>query len=148
MDNYLAPMLAIMYMNDIQNKIINELGSISFWLRYIDDIYVFFNNNCTCNAQNPTIQFTFELANEVDGLTLFIPTFTSKLNIKPLFSNTVLHATSHVPSLLKQKSAGQLKSSKIRKIAKETNLSDKIRLIFYSDKPIWRKLKAKRPISD
>ena len=30
-------------------------------------------------------------------------------------------------------------SSKIQKISKERNLSDKIRLIFYSDKPIWRK---------
>ena len=62
MGNKLAPMLAIVYMNDIENKIINELRSISFWVRYIDDIYVIINNNCTCeklletcNAQNPAI---------------------------------------------------------------------------------------------
>ena len=99
-------------------------------MRYIDDIYVIINNNCTCekpletcNAQNPAIQFTFELGNEVDGLvyldtqTLFTPTFTCKLYIKPVHSNAVLHATYHVPNTKKkQKSAGQLKDAKITKI--------------------------------
>ena len=69
MGSPLAPQLAIIYMNHIEN-VINEKMNFSLkWKRYIDDIFVIWPHHLTtdevlktCNSVSPRIQFTFELA--------------------------------------------------------------------------------------
>jgi hypothetical protein len=117
MGNRLAPILAILYMDRIENQAIYSDQSISFYYRYIDDCITpasspneaFMIQN-VLNSQDPSIQFEIELPNE-DG---FLPFLNTKIKVndsgtvetgwytKPANKGLMLNAKSHHPEQIKR----------------------------------------------
>ena len=113
MGNNAAPPLAIIYMDFIECQILSVVNEISFWRRYIDDIFSI--SLCdpqtvltTANSISPYIKFTLELPNEnnlpfLDVLVMKNDnSFSYKLFIKPTHSGTCLHFSSFTPTSRKR----------------------------------------------
>ena len=67
MGNPLAPQLAIIYMNTVESNILNSIRKDIHWKRYIDDCFVFWEDDITAeeiletaNKVSDNIQFTLE----------------------------------------------------------------------------------------
>lgn len=118
MGNNLSPLLAIIYMNFIEQKILNSPNTnITLWRRYIDDIFVISLNPLddllpTANSFSSNIQFTLECSsstnhNNDDNNIPFLDTlvtfshrdhqFKTSLYSKPMHSNATLPWASYVP---------------------------------------------------
>jgi hypothetical protein len=119
MGNRLAPILAILYMDRIENQAIySDLSlSVSLYYRYIDDCItpasnpeeaVFIQNKL--NSQDPAIRFEIELP-DVDG---FLPFLNTKIKVnesgcvetgwytKPANKGLMLNERSHHPEHMKK----------------------------------------------
>lgn len=109
MGNCAAPPLAIIFMDYVESEIRRLSPQVTYWTRYIDDIFVIANGdpnvlvNCA-NAIHPQIQFTLEAASDgklpfLDTLVTLSPNrkFEFQLYIKPTHSGTCLPYESHVP---------------------------------------------------
>ena len=133
MGNNLSPLMAIVYMDHIETLAISSTnGSVVFWVRYIDDIFIIAKNPIDeimekANAISPVIKFTSELPNS-NGEIAFLDTLVHmkdktnisgkldvlcKLYSKPQHSGHIIPWSSHVP--LVQKIA-LLSSERIRTI--------------------------------
>lgn len=135
MGNNLSPILAIIYMDYIESRIINTNGNIILWKRYIDDIFIIstspLDNIITvANSISENIQFTLELPNFTNTLpfldtsVLYQPdlnSFDTSLYIKPLHSNHVLPFQSFVPM---QRKIALLKSERIRALRNCSNVDE------------------------
>ena len=112
MGNNLSPILAIIYMDFIENFFLASQNTdhITSWLRYIDDIFVICNSPLSdilyaANSVSTDIKFTAE--SFIDNQLSFLDTvvsydpdtssFTTKLFIKSTHSNSILHFSSTVP---------------------------------------------------
>lgn len=110
----LSGILADIYMNSLENKIINEVlnQDASFkWLRYVDDVWVKFNSSKItsetilnkCNSLNNSIQFTKEdeINNKLCYLDIEIYRKTNKVTTsvhrKPTTTSHTLHIKSNHP---------------------------------------------------
>ena len=129
MGNNLSPMLAIVFMDYIENIILNKSeNNVMFWKRYIDDIFIISKIPINqilhiANSVNDKIKFTHEdpINEKLPFLdTLISRTFINDLSIfktdlyiKPLHSGHLLPWSSHVP--LSRKVA-IMKSERIRAI--------------------------------
>jgi hypothetical protein len=111
MGNRLAPILAIAYMDYIENQCV--LNDLILYKRYIDDTLIIAENQMkldyvfqTINTIDPNIKFTRE--KPTNG---WLPFLDTEINIqnqvqtkwyrKPMKKNIILHATSAHPSYIK-----------------------------------------------
>ena len=111
MGNNLAPMLAIIYMNDLDKLIIESCEGSLFLRRLIDDIFIAWTSNSItsdsllsiANKLNDAIKFTIQLPVQnnlpyLDTLVSFNPTikkFTTSLYVKPIHSRCITPWDSH-----------------------------------------------------
>ena len=111
MGNNLAPVLAIIYMNEIDQQITTKTNGLVILKRYIDDYFAFILSRqisgdrllTIANSINEAIKFTIELPNEgqlpfLDTMVTFNPetnNFSTKLYIKPIHSNCIVPWDSH-----------------------------------------------------
>ena len=108
MGNPVAPQLAIIYMNYIETSILNLLPNCYFWKRYIDDIFIIYEDTTNtnileiANSVNKNIQFTIEHPNSEGHLpfldcSIFI--FDNMLHFtlysKPIHSGCIFNFNSH-----------------------------------------------------
>jgi len=112
MGNNIAPTMAIIYMNHIEQQLISMCnGKIDFFRRYVDDIFFVAQRElqiesllCNANSINRCIQFTCDLPNEnysmpfLDMLISYSPDLSTTLYTKPMHSKSILHATAYVPN--------------------------------------------------
>jgi len=109
MGNCAAPPLAVIYMHHIEQQILQQHPQISFWKRYIDDVFYISTLSpsqmlSTANSINQCIQFTIE--EPVNNTISFLDTkvtaknncFQYQLFIKPTHSNAIMPASSYVPT--------------------------------------------------
>ena len=117
MGNPISPLVAIIYMNNIEIKISEHYGNHLVWRRYIDDIFfIVYDDSCTVdnlfnyiNGINPLIQFTKD--NPVNDKLVFLDMvltlnrqtnhFDTCLYIKECHSGTILNFYSSVPNHVK-----------------------------------------------
>jgi len=111
MGNNIAPILAIIYMHHIEEKIkLLCNGAVHFFVRYIDDVFFIVDKYLNidsllrvANSVNNCIQFTHEMPNEnqalpfLDTLISYTPELNTTLYVKPIHSNSILHSSSCVP---------------------------------------------------
>jgi len=111
MGNPLAPQVAIIYMDHVEKRIISRLNHPIQWRRYIDDIFIVWNNDTTpndilniANNVNEAIQFTLEKPNSnnelpyLDCLVKLVDnTFETKLYFKPIHSGIISNYSSFSP---------------------------------------------------
>ena len=103
MGNNLSHSFAIIYMSYIEKQIIEELsGRIKLWLRYIEDIFVIFEDISadqllkTCNDIHPDIVFTIKVWRAVIDRLLDVLVsakdkhFVTTLYAKPAHSGSVI----------------------------------------------------------
>ncbi|XP_028394455.1 uncharacterized protein LOC114518647 [Dendronephthya gigantea] len=121
MGNRLAPILAILYMDRIENQAIYSDQAISIYYRYIDDCITPADNpneavkiQNQLNGQDPSIQFEIELPGE-DG---FLPFLNTKIKVntsgtietgwhtKSANKGLMLNAKSHHPEHIKRAAIG------------------------------------------
>ena len=118
MGNNLAPMLAIIYMNDLDSQILEKTDGYVILKRYIDDYFAFLLSKCIsgerlltiANGLNDNINFTLELPNQnqlpfLDTMVSFNPeskTVSTKLHIKPIHSRCITPWDSHGPIAAKR----------------------------------------------
>lgn len=111
MGNNLAPILAIIYMNEIDCQIIDKTDGQVILKRYIDDYFAFILSRqisgdrllTIANSINDAIKFTIELPIEgqlpfLDTMVTFNPetnNFSTQLYIKPIHSNCIVPWDSH-----------------------------------------------------
>ena len=113
MGNNLSTSVAIIFMSYIEKQIIEELsGRIKLWLRYIDDVFVIFEDISadqllkTCNDIHPDIVFTIEKSvnNSPPYLDVLVSAkekhFVTTLYAKPAHSGCVIPWTSHHPKYI------------------------------------------------
>ena len=117
MGNRLSPVLAILYMDRIENQAIYSDQYISLYYRYIDDCITpasspneAFKIQNVLNSQDPSIQFEIQLPIE-DG---FLPFLNTKIKVndsgtvetgwytKPANKGLMLNAKSHHPEQIKR----------------------------------------------
>lgn len=112
MGNNLAPMLAIIYMNDFDTQLLDTFKGTIFLRRLIDDIFLAWTSSSingeklltTANNLSDAIKFTIELPNEnklpyldtLVSLDLETNTFTTTLYVKPIHSQCITPCDSHV----------------------------------------------------
>ena len=115
MGNPIAPQLAIIYMHYIETQIQSKVKGIIHWYRYIDDIFIVWDNSETtdniirnANSINSAIQFTIEKPNDEGKLAfldaeIFIEEsrFTYRLFCKPIYSGATVSWSSDCPFSLK-----------------------------------------------
>jgi len=133
MGNNIAPILAIIYMHNLEQQLVHKIGtSLHLLVRYIDDIFFIADKSLTidsfintANSINSAIQFTFELPNEnntlpfLDVSVSYNPSLSTELFIKPIHSNSILNFKSHVP---KSRKINLVKSEMLRaKICSNTD---------------------------
>ena len=71
MGSPIASSMATIFMNHVEEQMINYAGNLpTFYRRYVDDIFLIFENQCDCqpfydymNSIHPSIKFTFESEN-------------------------------------------------------------------------------------
>ena len=134
MGNNLSPILAIIYMDFIEQNILVSRNTdyITSWLRYNDDIFLISPLSDILYAANSVsthIKFTSEAS--IDNQLSFLDTvitydsdtlsFTTKLFIKSTHSNNILHFASSVPL---QRKIALLTSERKRVIRNSTSLDD------------------------
>ena len=113
MGNSAAPPLAIIFMDYIENKILDTISGIIFWKRYIDDVFSISTVEPqdildSANSIHPCISFTLELP--INNMLPFLDcnvsrgsnSFMHELYIKPTHSGTCLPFSSHVPQSRKK----------------------------------------------
>ena len=110
MGNSAAAMLAIIFMDYLDNSIMKKCSSIRFYRRYIDDIFLLYDENidpqrilhCS-NTVHQDIKFTMELAQSGNIAFLDVELHNNlgkidyELYIKPCHSGTILPYSSRVP---------------------------------------------------
>jgi len=112
MGNPLAPQIAIIYMHFIEEEIRSREPGIVEWFRYIDDIFVVWNEQTngeriltTANTINPHVKFTLEKPS-AEGKLPFLDvavyikekSFFYHLFIKKIHSGASLHWDSNCPT--------------------------------------------------
>ena len=85
MGSSLSAILAILFMDNIEKRALQHLGSIKIFKRYVDDCFILTDRKETAlnfqtilNAQHPNIKFEIELRNEDSRLSLL--DFTISIN--------------------------------------------------------------------
>jgi hypothetical protein len=107
MGSPLGPIIANIFMNDFENKHMDELRKLGVktWFRYVDDTFVIINNKSQAeiileylNKQHPTIKFTMEKEenNTLNFLDVKIKkkkdlSFTTSTYRKPTFTGVMLN---------------------------------------------------------
>ena len=111
MGNNLAPVLAVIYMNELDDQILAKSNGCATLKRYTDDYFAFLISKEftavrlleTASSLNNAIQFTLELPKDnqlpfLDTLVTFNPqekTFSTTLYIKPIHSRCITPWDSH-----------------------------------------------------
>lgn len=138
MGNNLAPILAIIYMNELDDQILHKAGETIVLKRYIDDIFIAWKSDTItaekllsiANGLNSALKFTIEMPENnhlpfLDTLVSFDlekRTFTTTLYVKPIHSQCITPWDSHGPVSSKRAIlVGEIK----RAIARSTNSSSK-----------------------
>lgn len=106
MGNPLSPLLAELFMNDLENKIANSkfFDSCLYWHRYVDDILIRFKGTDRqltnffdfLNSLHPKIKFTLEI--EVNNSINFLDLTITKVNNKHQFS--IFHKETHTDTII------------------------------------------------
>jgi hypothetical protein len=110
MGSPLSPIVAELFLQNMENEIIASDRSIYFWVRYVDDVYAILRRRSVntvlnkINSYHQSIQFTME--EEQEGELPFLDvmiyekpnrTFGHKLYKKPTHTNKYLHYESYHP---------------------------------------------------
>jgi hypothetical protein len=109
MGNNAAPTLATIFMDFVERKILQSLPGITFWKRYLDDIFLIYENldsttllSCV-NSVHPAIKFTIEpmINNQIPFLDILISrqggSLQYQLFMKSSHSGHILPWSSHHP---------------------------------------------------
>jgi len=136
MGNNLSPLMAIIYMHDIENRIKGQTTGILYWKRYIDDIFFISNVEpssilSAANSISLNIKFTLETP-DAENKMPFLDTmvklnehslrFETCLYVKPIHSNHILPYKSNVPMSRK---TSILKTENLRAIRTGTSTSNR-----------------------
>ena len=116
MGNNAAPPLAIIFMHHLEKQILAQNPNIKMWKRYIDDIFMIFDDMTSellqrANSVNPAIRFTLETSANgcLPFLDLFVEyngnRFETELFVKPVHSGHILPWRSHHPRKTKENMA-------------------------------------------
>ena len=109
MGNNVAPTLATIFMNFVEHKILEALPNIIFWKRYLDDVFIIYENMNNsvllegANAAHPSIRFKIENMedNQISFLYMMISIkdgrLQSRLFMKAAHSGHILPWVSHHP---------------------------------------------------